>query len=74
MISGSGLFTPKESISNAELVESLDQSVQKFNLEHAEQIAAGQIEERDRPTERFIVKASGVRQRYVMEKSCVLDP
>ena len=74
MISGSGLFTPKESISNAELVESLDQSVQKFNLEHAEQIAAGQIEERDRPTDRFIVKASGVRQRYVMEKSGVLDP
>ena len=32
------------------------------------------LEERDLPSERFIVKASGVENRYVIEKEGVLDP
>jgi beta-ketodecanoyl-[acyl-carrier-protein] synthase len=73
-ITGTGLFTPPESVSNAELVASLSESVLKWNAEHAEEIASGELAERPLPDEEFIVKASGIRSRYVMEKSGVLDP
>jgi beta-ketodecanoyl-[acyl-carrier-protein] synthase len=73
-ITGTGLFTPPESISNAELVASLTESALKWNAEHAEEIARGDIVERALPDEEFIVKASGIERRYVMEKSGVLDP
>lgn len=74
MITGSGLWTPAHGINNAELVESLSQAVKLWNAEHAEEIARGEQEERDLPSERFIVKASGVKHRYVIEKTGVLDP
>ena len=73
-ITGTGLFTPPESISNAELAASLTESVLKWNAEHAEEIAAGELAERPLPDEEFIVRASGIRSRHVMEKSGVLDP
>ncbi len=66
VITGTGLFTPPESISNAELCESLGQFVEMWNEEHGDS--------RPLPDEEFIVKASGIRSRYVMEKSGVLDP
>lgn len=74
LITGTGLFTPTGSISNAELVESLSTANEKWNAEHADAIASGELEERDMPSERFIVKASGIGHRYVMDKSGVLDP
>ena len=74
MITGSGLWTPDHGITNAELVESLTGAVQAWNAEHAEEIERGDLEERDLPSERFIVKASGVQHRYVIEKTGVLDP
>ncbi len=73
-ITGTGLFTPPESVSNAELVASLTEAVLKWNAEHAEEIASGDAVERAVPDEEFIVKASGIQRRYVMEKSGVLDP
>ncbi len=73
-ITGTGLFTPPDSISNAELVASLTESVLKWNAEHADEIERGESAARALPDEEFIVKASGIRSRYVMEKSGVLDP
>ena len=73
-ITGSGLFTPPESISNAELAASLIASVEKWNADHGDDIAAGTVAARDLPDEAFIEKASGIGSRYVMEKSGVLDP
>ncbi|RLE26663.1 MAG: beta-ketoacyl-ACP synthase III [Actinobacteria bacterium] len=73
-ITGTGLFTPSESVSNAELAASLTESVLKWNAEHADEIAAGEVTERALPDVDFIVKASGIQSRYVMEKSGVLDP
>ena len=73
-ITGTGLFTPPESVSNAELVASLTEAVLKWNAEHAEEIASGDAAERPVPDEEFILKASGIERRYVMEKSGVLDP
>lgn len=73
-ITGTGLFTPTESISNAELAESLTASVEKWNADHANEIAAGTVAGREVPDAEFIEKASGIRSRFVMEKSGVLDP
>jgi beta-ketodecanoyl-[acyl-carrier-protein] synthase len=72
-ITGTGLFTPPESISNAELVVSLTEAVLKWNAEHAEEIGSGDLAERAVPDEEFILRASGIQRRYVMEKSGVLD-
>lgn len=74
VITGTGLFTPPESISNAELVASLSQATTKWNAEHAEQIESGELQERAVPVEEFIYKASGINSRFVMNKQGVLDP
>ena len=74
VISGTGLWVPPERISNAELVASLTAATARWNLEHKAEIEAGTCELRDLPSERFIVKASGVQSRYVIEKEGVLDP
>ncbi len=74
LITGTGLFTPSDSVTNAELVESLSQANTRWNAEHAAEIAAGTLEERDMPSEKFILKASGIGHRYVMDKKGLLDP
>ncbi|MFP8874428.1 MAG: beta-ketoacyl-ACP synthase III, partial [Myxococcota bacterium] len=74
MITGTGLWTPPDGIPNSELVASLSVAVEAWNAEHADEIERGELDERDLPSERFIVKASGVEHRYVIDKSGVLDP
>ena len=74
VISGTGLYTPPESISNAELVASLSAAVHRWNDEHAAEIAAGTLAARATPDEEFILKASGIRSRFVIDKAGVLDP
>ena len=44
VISGTGLFTPKEFITNEELVESFNQFVINFNEENKNQIDSGVID------------------------------
>ena len=74
VITGTGLFTPPHSISNEELVESLTVAVTRWNEEHAAEIERGELQARAVPDAEFIEKASGIRSRFVMEKSGVLDP
>jgi len=74
LITGTGLFTPPERISNQELVDALTVSVERFNREHADDIAAGRVRAREGSSDAFIVKASGIRSRYVLNRSGVLDP
>ena len=73
-ITGTGLYHPEESISNDELVASLNAYVVQFNHDNADKIAAGEIEARRGSDAEFIEKASGVKSRYVAEKSGILDP
>lgn len=73
-ISGTGLYTPSESISNEELVQSFNTYVNNFNRAHAEQIDKGEIEALQESSAAFIEKASGIKSRYVMNKSGILDP
>jgi beta-ketodecanoyl-[acyl-carrier-protein] synthase len=73
-ISGSGLFTPAESISNDELVATFNRYVENHNAENATAIAAGTVEPLQPSSSEFIVKASGIKARYSVNKSGVLDP
>jgi beta-ketodecanoyl-[acyl-carrier-protein] synthase len=74
VISGTGLFTPPHSISNDELVTAFNAYVDKYNTVNAEQIAAGEMAPLEPSSSAFIEKASGIKSRYVMEKSGILDP
>lgn len=73
-ITGTGLFTPAESISNDELVQSFNTYVLQFNETHADAIASGKCEPLQESSSAFIEKASGIKSRYVMNKSGILDP
>src|SRR5262245_37515153 len=74
VISGTGLFTPPYSVSNAELVECFNAYVEQFNADNADAIAAGTVTALEPSSEAFIEKASGIKARYVMEKAGVIDP
>ncbi len=74
VISATGLFTPAESISNAELVDSFNRYVDLHNAAHADAIASGAIVALESSNVDFIEKASGIKARYVMDKAGVLDP
>jgi len=73
-ITGTGVFTPEQIITNAELVEAFNAYADKYNAEHADAIAAGEVVAKDHSSEEFIVKASGIEQRYVLDKAGVLNP
>ena len=73
-ITGSGVFTPDQVITNAELVEAFNAYADRYNAEHADEIAAGTLAAKEHSSEEFIVKASGIEQRYVIDKTGVLDP
>ncbi len=72
-ISGTGLFTPKEVLTNDELVVSYNKFVDEFNLENKDKIQSGEIEELQKSSSEFIEKASGIKARYVQNKSGILD-
>ena len=74
VISGTGLFTPEESVSNDELVTAFNAWVDLFNEEHSEAIAKGEVEARTYSSTAFIEKASGIKSRYVLNKSGIIDP
>jgi beta-ketodecanoyl-[acyl-carrier-protein] synthase len=73
-IVATGLHTPPHAISNEELVASFNEFVSIYNAENAAFIAAGAIEPLQPSSSEFIEKASGIRSRYVVEKSGILDP
>ncbi len=73
-ISGTGLYTPPETISNAELVAAYNEYVRRFNAAHHDEIAAGKMPAMLKSSDEFIVKASGIRKRHVVCKNGMLDP
>jgi beta-ketodecanoyl-[acyl-carrier-protein] synthase len=74
VISGTGLYTPAESISNEELVASFNTYVEHYNAANADAIAAGELVPLQPSSAEFVEKASGIKSRYVMNKSGILDP
>jgi beta-ketodecanoyl-[acyl-carrier-protein] synthase len=74
VISGSGLYRPPHVITNAELVQAFNAYADLQNAKNAARIAAGEVPAMVHSSVEFIEKASGIRQRYVLEKAGVLDP
>ncbi len=74
VIAATGLFTPDQSISNAELVDAYNAWAERWNADNADAIAAGELEARTPSSPEFIEKASGIKSRFVMDKAGVLDP
>ena len=74
VISATGLFTPEDSISNEELVESFNAFVDRHNAAHATAIAAGEAEALTHSSVEFIEKASGIKARHVINKAPLIDP
>jgi beta-ketodecanoyl-[acyl-carrier-protein] synthase len=74
VISGSGLYRPPHVITNAELVEAFNRYAELQNEKNAAAIAAGDLPAMVPSSVEFIEKASGIRQRYVIDKEGVLDP
>lgn len=74
VISGTGLYTPDQSISNEELVESFNAYVQQFNADNAAAIERGEVQALAESSAAFIEKASGIKSRFVMDKAGILDP
>jgi beta-ketodecanoyl-[acyl-carrier-protein] synthase len=73
VIRSTGLWTPEESITNEELVESFNAYVAKYNAEHASAIEAGELAPLAPSSVEFVEKASGIKARYVVDKAGVLD-
>jgi beta-ketodecanoyl-[acyl-carrier-protein] synthase len=73
VISATGLYTPPDSISNEELVESFNAWVEAENARYAEAIAAGEREPLQPSSVEFIEKASGIKARHVIAKAPILD-
>jgi beta-ketodecanoyl-[acyl-carrier-protein] synthase len=74
VIAATGLYTPPQSLSNAELVEAFNAYVARFNAANADAIAAGEVGALTPSSVEFIEKASGIKSRYVVDKSGLIDP
>jgi beta-ketodecanoyl-[acyl-carrier-protein] synthase len=73
-ITGHGVWHPDNILSNDELVAAFNEFVRRDNAKHADEIAAGKREPLKESSSEFIVKASGIKHRYVQDKTGLLDP
>ena len=74
VIAATGLYTPPQSVSNAELLTAFNAFVEIHNAEHADAIATGETPALIPSSEAFVEKASGIKSRYVVDKAGVIDP
>ena len=74
VISGTGVFTPEESITNKELVKAYNAYAENYNSTNRGDIDQGKKVALELSNEEFIYNASGIKNRYVMDKKGILDP
>ncbi len=74
VIAATGLYTPPNSLSNAELVATFNAYVARHNERNAAAIEAGDVAALTPSSVEFIEKASGIKARYVVDKSGLIDP
>ncbi|MCG8424608.1 MAG: beta-ketoacyl-ACP synthase III [Proteobacteria bacterium] len=73
-ITGSGVWTPDSIVTNEELCTAFNEFVRRENERDARAIAAGEKEPLLESSPEFIVKASGIKRRYVQDRTGLLDP
>src|SRR5262245_32549741 len=73
-VTGHGVWHPDNLLTNDELVAAFNEFVRRDNAKNAEAIAAGTRHPLKESSSEFIVKASGIKQRYVEDKTGLMDP
>ena len=73
-ISGSGFWVPESVITNDELCAAFNAYVRAENERHRVAIEAGERQPLQESSTEFIVKASGIEQRHVFDRTGLLDP
>ena len=73
VISGMGLWTPENTITNEELVDAYNAWATEHNKSHADEIAQGHLEAKPLSSAEFIEKASGIKSRFAYKKDGILD-
>jgi beta-ketodecanoyl-[acyl-carrier-protein] synthase len=73
-IAGYGVWHPPTVLDNFELCAAFNEFVRRDNARHADEIAAGAREPLRESSPEFIVRASGIVQRYVEDKTGLVDP
>ncbi len=74
VISSTGYFVPAETISNEELVATYNTYVDHYNTQYLSEIKSGSMEKLEVSDAAFILKASGIKARRVINKSGILNP
>jgi beta-ketodecanoyl-[acyl-carrier-protein] synthase len=74
IITATGLFTPPDSVSNQELVNSFNAYVDAYNSQFEADIASGNKQALTHSSAEFIEKASGIKSRHFIAKEGILDP
>src|SRR5437867_1881478 len=73
-ITGWGVWHPPHVLTNDELCVAFNEFVRRDNAQHAGEIAAGTRQPLRESTPEFIVKGSGIKSRYVHDKTGLVDP
>ncbi len=73
-ITGHGVWHPPTVLTNEELCIGFNEFVRRDNAKHADEIATGKRTALQPSSPEFIVKASGIKQRYVQDKTGLIDP
>ncbi|HUS33263.1 MAG TPA: beta-ketoacyl-ACP synthase III [Kofleriaceae bacterium] len=73
-ITGHAVWHPEQVLTNDELVVCFNEFVRRENAKYADEIAAGTRQPLKPSSSEFILKASGIKERYVEDKSGLLDP
>lgn len=73
-ITGTGIFTPPEAITNAQLVDAFNAYADLQNQLNAADIALGEVTPIPHSSTRKIQIASGIKQRFVVDRAGILDP
>ena len=73
-ITGTGVFTPSQVITNEELVTAFNAYADLWNAENSQAIEAGLVAPKEHSSTDFIVAASGIEKRYVLDKDGILEP
>lgn len=73
VITGTGLHVPESKITNEELVLAFNQHVDEFNAAHKADIDAGLMPAKQHSSAAFIEKASGIKERHLVDAEGVMD-
>jgi len=74
VITGSGVWHPEHVVTNDELCVAFNAFVDLENTRFADEIAAGTRQPLRHSSSEFIERGSGIKQRYLIDKTGVLDP